>query len=639
MNKVLLRSASLILAFVLVIGIFTPGRATSQNAVVMPNKTVNLAYFYKPPANSDAATVANNFSNVILTGGDENFRDQLLTNGFASTISQYFRADGIQDPGNCTSSPNNNQVAYNAGDFCDISQNHSDWFLLDTTGNRMKTSPTSSYYRMDPGNDSWRSYFLTRVLDIQQQKGWSGLFLDNLEASLSEIQNDGLTAAKYPDNASYQAAVRGFIQYLYTNYSQAYNRPMIANIIARSTDAQWFDYLQYLSGAMQERWAVAWSTTSYVSATKWESDMQLAEKTQSQGKYIVLIAPGTQADTNRQTFAFASYLLISNGKASFRYTNSSYYNQVWLYDNYNVQLGSPLGNRYQSGTAWRRDFTNGYVVVNPVNLTAAIVSNPTATSTATPPPTLTSTIVPTQAPTLTATNTATRVPTITATFTATQAPTITSTPSPTLTSTTVPTQAPTFTATNTATRVPTFTATFTATQAPTITSTPSPTLTSTTVPTKVPTFTATSTVTRIPTFTATFTATQAPTITSTPPLAVTIYDDKNSAFVYSSKWSDYSDSLAYQGSYKLTKNNGSSVTLNFTGQSFTVIYKSDPLFGKMDVYVDGNKVGTLNEYAANATYQAKWKYGGTLPIGTHKLQLVFVGSANSRGNLDAVSVP
>ena len=102
MEKKFLRGASLILAFVLAFGHFTSGRATSQNAVLMPNTTVNLAFFYKPPSNSDAAKVASYFSNVVLTGGDESFRDQLVANGFASTIPQYYRSEGIQDTGGCT---------------------------------------------------------------------------------------------------------------------------------------------------------------------------------------------------------------------------------------------------------------------------------------------------------------------------------------------------------------------------------------------------------------------------------------------------------------------------------------------------------------------------------------------------------
>lgn len=357
--------------FVLTVGVYTPVRAISQTAL-MPAATINIAHFYKPPQGMDASTAVNNFNTIVLTNGDHNFRGQLEGRGFSSSIPQYFRTEGIQDPGSCTASPSNNQVGYKAGDFCFISQNHPDWFLLDQYGRRITTSPTSNYYRMDPGNAGWRDFFLARVVESQNQYGWSALFLDNVEGSLGKFYGDS-RPAKYLDDFSYQSAIMGFLQYLDVNYSQKYNRPIMGNITTRGDDAVWFNYLQYLDGAMQERFAVDWSVGQYVSEKKWNSDLVQVEKTQANGKYVILIAPGSKADTNRQKFAFASYLLVSNGKAAFRYSTDDAYDQVWLYDNYNVDLGDPLGPRYQSGgSSWRRDFTKGYVVADPVSHTAVI---------------------------------------------------------------------------------------------------------------------------------------------------------------------------------------------------------------------------------------------------------------------------
>ena len=83
------------------------------------------------------------------------------------------------------------------------------------------------------------------------------------------------------------------------------------------------------------------------------------------GKDIILVSQGTKDDLELQEFAFASYLLVNQGRAIFRYANSNKYREVWVYENYNVPLGAPLGPRYKDGDAWRRDFTNGTVMVNP----------------------------------------------------------------------------------------------------------------------------------------------------------------------------------------------------------------------------------------------------------------------------------
>jgi hypothetical protein len=44
-----------------------------------------------------------------------------------------------------------------------------------------------------------------------------------------------------------------------------------------------------------------------------------------------------------------------------------------MYANYKDNLGVPLGSRYQqSDGSWRRDFSNGHVVVDPTKHTSSI---------------------------------------------------------------------------------------------------------------------------------------------------------------------------------------------------------------------------------------------------------------------------
>src|ERR1051325_1582028 len=254
LNKTVFRIITFFVAFILAWGVYTPGRAISDRALTPP-QTINIAYFYKPP-NMDAASAVNNFDTMILTNGDNAYRDQLRANGFSATIPEYFRSEAIQDPGSCTATPLNNQAAYEPGDFCSISQNHPDWFLLDSRGRRLTVTDSGNYYRMDPGNQGWREFFLSRVMESQNQDGWSALFLDNVEASLGKFF--GNNPVRYPDEASYQAAVAGFLQYLHVNYSQQYGRALFGNIIVLGSDDVWFNYLQYLDGALTERFAVNW---------------------------------------------------------------------------------------------------------------------------------------------------------------------------------------------------------------------------------------------------------------------------------------------------------------------------------------------------------------------------------------------
>ena len=343
------------------------------------------------------------------------------------------------------------------------------------------------------------------------------------------------------------------------------------------------------------------------------------------------------------------------------------------------------GNGYTNVEEYFNGTDPGSSIPPTNNPTPTLTATNTATATSTLTPTLTPTpTVPTNTPTGTPTFTPT-VPSNTPTFTPTIIPTMTSTPttvSPTATNTSIPATA---TKTSTPNPVP---PTATSTSIPataTKTSTPTPvppTATNTSIPataamTSTPTpvpptatntsIPATDTMTSTPTTdppTATNTSipatgTVTPTPTADPPTATntsipvtatpratsqpskgTVYDDKDKNFVYSPGWRDVTKRQANKGSYKLTTVNGSWVTFTFTGQSFSVLYTAGPAFRKMNVYLDGRLVGTINERADDTKYQKRWNYTAGLAPGSHKLKLVFVSGASSKasGSVDAVIV-
>ncbi|MEW6716763.1 MAG: putative glycoside hydrolase [Chloroflexota bacterium] len=330
----------------------------------LAGEPVRMAWFYKPPENGDLNTLVTHFDTFILTKADEGWRDDLRAMGVQAPFLQYLRFDAIQDPGSCQEQPWRNQVADNPGDFCAISQQHPDWFLLDVNGNRIMSS--GGFVLMDPGNPEWRAFWLGRAQQSQETLGWDGVFLDNVEASMSKHSRREVTLANYPDDASFQAAVEGFLSYIYTSYFRPRGRPLLANIISLREPSVWFRYLQYLDGAMVEAWAVDWSD-GYLTPEEWEEQLRLAEETQALGKEIVLVSQGDPNDIQRQQFAFACYLLVTAGRASFRYSLADHHREIWLYPVYDIDFGEPLGWRYPSGDVWKRDFTNGSVTVDPVS--------------------------------------------------------------------------------------------------------------------------------------------------------------------------------------------------------------------------------------------------------------------------------
>ncbi|MCX6078183.1 MAG: putative glycoside hydrolase [Chloroflexi bacterium] len=353
-----------------------PTRTPTPTSQPSQNFPVRLAWFYKPPTDGNFSQIASKYDFFIMSKGDEHDRDQLLSLGATRPILQYIRIDAIMDPGSCTRTPWKNNAAYLPGDFCTISTQHPDWFLLDPKGQRfVHQNNGENFVMMDPGNPGWRAFFLERIRKTQDlDRNWDGIFLDNVEVSLAFREKEDSLPAAYQNDLSYQAAVQGFLAYMYANYFKPYKRLLFANLVARKDDADWTKYLTYLDGAMHEGWSIDWPN-GYRSAKTWEKQIALAEQTQQMHKYIILVSQGTQANQELQKFAFASYLLINQGRAAFRYANSQSYDEAWLYDNYTVQLGKALGTRFRDGKAWRRNFTNGYVLVNPETHEALININ------------------------------------------------------------------------------------------------------------------------------------------------------------------------------------------------------------------------------------------------------------------------
>jgi hypothetical protein len=352
--------------------VFTPVAATPE-PTMQPEpayEMVKLAWFYGLPTDKmDPKLLANNINLFVSSLGLEDERDQLRALGSKAPFFQYVLFSEIEKPGSCNTLPFPDQVADKPGDFCRIEKSNPEWFLTTNNGDRIHTEPPyETYWLLDPGNQDWRAFWLSRMQE-RESLGWDGVFLDNLEA---RPRNDEivLDQKRYPDEASYQEATIGFLQTIY-QYFHGKNIPVFANIIAVENVLDWTQFLPYLDGGMMEDFAVDWDT-GYHSVEYWETQMEIARTAQSMGKEIILVSQGNQKDLARQNFAFASYLLVQNGMAFFRYTHTGSYSKAWFYDNYSLKPGRPLGEMYKFGDTWQRDFENGYVKVNPSSHTAEI---------------------------------------------------------------------------------------------------------------------------------------------------------------------------------------------------------------------------------------------------------------------------
>jgi putative glycosyl hydrolase-like family 15 (GHL15) protein len=364
----------------------TIGLAQADDPADSPDRPgpVRLAMFYHPPRGALApGAAAETFATAIFTQGDERYRDEMRAAGFAGPILQYLLANetvgpaGLRDAGSACGpyGLSGNNVSGRGGDFCAALHHDERNFLHNGHGERLYWRMDGrTYYLMNPAAPAWQAYFARRAAEQLRTLGYSGLFLDNLDLTTERAQrqqaNSDGQVREYSSDPALQASVRGYLTALRTALPEA---TLWANLIGLPEHPlAATDYLTQLDGLMNEAFVAHWRG-SLPSPAVWQADLDLVESVTSLGKTYLAVAQGPQSDTRRMRFALASYLLVAAPSTYFRYADGQAYEQAWLYDDYLAALGTPLGPRYPLDRRWRRDFSHGYVSVDPAASDGQIV--------------------------------------------------------------------------------------------------------------------------------------------------------------------------------------------------------------------------------------------------------------------------
>ncbi len=368
--------------------------ATPQPTIPIEDLTpsTQLAYFHTISSDGDSAELlAEKADLIILTYGDERYRDALRQAGYAGAVLQYLNASQVNGPGpyldgsvECDSqyTPHRNGIARGVGDFCRDLHPNEDWFLHNGAGDRLYsiTSGDGVWYHMNPGNPEWRAYASQAIaaeIVGPQAAGYDGAFLDNVELSLTRLTEQVVNAdgrvREFLADDDYRAAWRGYLEQIRVG-AGAGSQIWASLVSDPNQGAYWSDYLVYLDGVMSPAFATGYDP---LSVAAWENNIEQAEAAIRDGKSVIAVGQGAQDDEEWQQFALASFLLVDDGEHGyFRYMSGESRQAVltlWTYPNYEIALGAALGSREQTGDTWRRAFQCGYVEVDPAARRGAIV--------------------------------------------------------------------------------------------------------------------------------------------------------------------------------------------------------------------------------------------------------------------------
>lgn len=355
----------------------------------------SLALFYHPPTNGvNVRTVAQQLGVAIMHRGDESYRDSLRSAGFTGPALQYLMANEATGPVGLRSSSDScgtylyyqTDVSGIAGDFCSALHPDETNFLHNSRGERLYRlsswqeqtgTKTVATYMMNPAAPGWSAYAARQMAANLSGLGYNGLYLDNISLSLEpgqkEADNSDGTVKEFASDADYRAAVVGFLGTVRSKVGSG--ATIWGNLIsANDSVTDWDQYAPLLNGVLYEYYVDRWNGT-YADPAVWETEQEQALRMLGEGKSYVMVAQGPQTDLARMRFALASYLLIQEPGGYFRYSDADAYSEMWMYDDYQTRLGSPLGDRYQvSGGGWQRDFACGSVSVDPAQHTGMITT-------------------------------------------------------------------------------------------------------------------------------------------------------------------------------------------------------------------------------------------------------------------------
>jgi hypothetical protein len=258
---------------------------------------------------------------------------------------------------------------------------HPGWILHDSAGNRLYipfgcANGTCPDYAGDITNSGFRSWWVANAQSILS-KGYKGFWIDDVNMEFRVSNGSGTSVAPYDPNTGTTMNYDNWRLYIAEFTEQIRSAMPTAEIVH---NAIWFAAPTRYNDQYVIREINA---ADYINCERGVSDPGLGGGTGSwsvraflayidavhaYGKNVLLDEYAFNGD-----YGLAGYYLISNGDDSLG--NQQITPNTW-WSGYDVNLGVPLGPRYDWNNLIRRDFIAGMALLNPPRTTAITVTLP-----------------------------------------------------------------------------------------------------------------------------------------------------------------------------------------------------------------------------------------------------------------------
>lgn len=238
------------------------------------------------------------------------------------------------------------------------------WHLTDQAGNPIIDS--NGLALVDPASPAFQQAFIQHATSWAQQRGFNGIFIDELNASLVWALPAGVSCPKYPTDTSWQAAVSAFINAVGPALRAA-GLVTIGNLGGTAWfPGLWQQWNGPLDGAMEEAWTDGGDGLAQ-QLPDWPKKIANVAWSEANGKLTILHSHNTTRAGN--AYGLASMLLVAGGGASYCTANADYTSDEQWYPEYTaaLALGVPIDppnpSPLPSGLRARR-FAGGVAIVN-----------------------------------------------------------------------------------------------------------------------------------------------------------------------------------------------------------------------------------------------------------------------------------
>jgi Hypothetical glycosyl hydrolase family 15 len=243
-------------------------------------------------------------------------------------------------------------------------RHHPEWFLKDTNGRRVNWADWPHSWQMDIGSRSYQRAWARNVARDLRRRGWDGVFVDGISRTMQyPWYLNGRVLAKYPGPNDYARANTAFLRRVGPALRR---RHLVVGNINDATPQLWRRWVRFTSGVSKEWWTKSSANrgAGILTGADWGYQTQLLRDAQARHKIFIAITYGPADDAPAMDYARASFLLFARGsRTAFSYSplcGVEPSGPRWRTD-----VGTPRGAATQAGTVWRREFTNGLVLVNP----------------------------------------------------------------------------------------------------------------------------------------------------------------------------------------------------------------------------------------------------------------------------------